>query len=222
MMQTPTARLSGMCTVTLCILTGCSGISIAPSCPAELEVGQSGTVWANEEDPGAVPTYLWETLPSDAGTFADPAAPVTSFQALKEGEVTIRLTATDGLFQAVSQCQTSVIAGAIAAVSLEVDPDPVVVEGAGILSCSSVGDAEAVTFTLEQLDGTPVTLTQLAEGVALFTPAEVGELTFRCVGTTEDGRVSEPSDLTVTVAAPPDGSDGDNGDDGGRPPRTGR
>lgn len=207
------------CTAALCILTGCTGISIAPSCPAELEVGQSGTVWANEEDPGAVPTYLWEAVPSDAGTFDDPAAPVTSFQASKEGEVTIRLTATDGLFQAVSQCQISVITGAIAVVSLEVEPDPVVVEGAGILSCSSVGDADAVAFTLEQLDGSPVTLTQLAEGVASFTPAETGELTFRCVGTTEDGRASEPSDLTVSVAEPPDG---ENGDDGGRTPRTGR
>ncbi len=202
--------------VALCILTGCTGISIAPSCPAELEVGQSGTVWANEEDSGAVPTYLWEAVPSDAGTFADPAAPVTSFQALKEGEVTIRLTATDGLFQAVSQCQTTVIAEALAVVSLEVEPDPVVVEGAGILSCSSVGEAAAVTFTLEQLDGTPVTLMPLAEGVALFTPTEAGELTFRCVGTTEDGRASEPSDLIVSVTEPPDDTDGDG------PPRTGR
>ncbi len=221
-MQTPTARLSDVCTVTLCIFAGCSGISIAPSCPAELEVGQSGAVWANEEDPGSVPTYLWEALPSDAGTFADPAAPVTSFQASQEGEVTIRLTATDGLFQAVSQCRTLVIAGAIAAVSLAVEPDPVVVEGMGILSCTSVGEAEAVTFALEQLDGTAVTLGQLAEGVAMFTAPEVGELTFRCLGTTEDGRVSEPSDLTVSVIEPPDTNDDENGDDGGGPPRTGR
>ncbi len=221
-MHTLTVRLSDVCMVTLCLLAGCSGISIAPSCPAELEVGQSGTVWANEENTGAVPTYLWEALPSDAGTFADPTAPVTSFQGSQEGEVTLRLTATDGLFQAVSQCRTLVVAEAIAAVSLGVEPDPVVVEGMGILSCTSVGDAEAVTFTFEQLDGTPVTLGQLAEGVAMFTAPEAGELTFRCFGMTEDGRVSEPSDLIVSVIDPPDTTDDENGDDGGRPPRTGR
>ena len=45
---------------TLCLLglSGCTSISIAPLCPDELEVGESGTVRANERDPGAIPTYL--------------------------------------------------------------------------------------------------------------------------------------------------------------------
>ena len=90
------------------ILGGCDSISIEPSCPAELAVGESGTVAANEQNPGAIPTYLWQVFPPDAGTFTNPQELVTEFQALKEGEVVIRLTAGDGLYQVVSACTTRI------------------------------------------------------------------------------------------------------------------
>ena len=204
----------------LSMLAGCTSISVTPACPEELEVGQSVTVRANEENPGAVPTYLWEMFPPDAGEFADPSGPVTSFQAAKEGEVTIRLTASDGLYQVVAECQTSVIATTSVAVSLTADPDPAVVGSATILSCSSVGETAAMTRTIEQLDGATVSLTVGGEGVATFTPDEVGELTFQCIGTGEDGRRSAPTVLTVSVIPAPDDTDNANGDR--RPPRTGR
>ena len=90
------------------ILGGCDSISIEPSCPAELAVGESGTVAANELNPGAIPTYLWQVFPSEAGTFVDEDEPITEFQAAKEGEVVIRLTASDGLYQVVSACTTRI------------------------------------------------------------------------------------------------------------------
>lgn len=208
----------------LSMLAGCTGISVAPACPEELEVGQSVAVRANEENPGAIPTYTWEVFPSQAGTFADPSAPVTSFEAAKEGELTIRLTASDGLYQVVVECQISVIMTTSVVVSLTADPDPAVVGAATILSCSSAGETEAVTRTIEQLDGATVSLTVGEEGVATFTPDEVGELTFQCIGAGEDGRRSAPMVLTVSVIPPPDDTDNENDDIDGdrRPPRTGR
>jgi hypothetical protein len=99
-------------------------------------------------------------------------------------------------------------------VSLTVDPDPPVVGESAVLFCSSTGDALAVTRTLEQLDGAPVTLEPLSEGVATFTPGEAGELTFQCTGQTQDGVQSEPSIVMVSAVEPPD-----DDDDGRRPPR---
>ena len=95
-------------TVVAIALGGCDSISIQPSCPVELAVGESGTVAANEQNPGAIPNYLWQVFPPDAGTFTDPQVPVTEFTALKEGEVVIRLTAGDGIYQVVSACTTHI------------------------------------------------------------------------------------------------------------------
>lgn len=201
-------------------LTGCIRISIAPSCPEELEVGQSGMVAANERNPGAIPTYRWEVFPPEAGVFLDPQMPVTMLESRQEGEVVIRLTASDGLFQVIADCQTTITTGSAVVVSLEVDPDPAVVGETTILLCSSVGGTEATTRTLEQIDGDPVTLTVLDEGAASFTPDEVGELTFRCVGESGDGRASEPSVVTVSVTSPSDDTSNENG--GARPGRPGR
>jgi len=232
--RTATSRFAGWWIPILCIFSGCTTISIEPSCPDELEVGQLGTVMANEQNPGEIPTYLWEAFPADAGTFDDPTAPKTGFLAQKEGEVVIRLTASDGLYQMIAECRTTVVPSADVAVSLQVDPDPAVLGESAILFCSSVGETEAVTRTLEQVDGPTVTLSPLAEGVATFTPEEVGELTFSCVGATEEDRQSEASVVTVSVIVSPDGNgndntnDNDNGADnendnnGRQPPRPGR
>ena len=89
-------------------LGGCDSISIEPSCPVQLAVGESGTVSANELNPGGIPSYLWQVFPPDSGTFADPRQPITEFEALKEGEVVIRLTASDGLYQVISACTTRI------------------------------------------------------------------------------------------------------------------
>mgnify|MGYP001559650118 CR=1 FL=1 len=89
-------------------LTGCTGISIAPSCPNELQVGESAPVLANEINPGEIATYFWEVIPPQLGQVTDPTKPSTMFKATSEGEAVIRLTASDGLYQVISQCQTRV------------------------------------------------------------------------------------------------------------------
>jgi hypothetical protein len=198
----------------LLALCGCTSISVDPECPSELTVGESGSVWANEREPGEIPTYLWEAIPSGAGTFADPTALNTSFKAEKEGEAVLRLTASDGLYQAVGECRTTIVASVNVAVALQIDPSPVVVGETAILFCSSVGETEAVTRTLEQVDGATVTLAPLSEGVATFVSNDVGDLTFSCTGATEAGQQSQPSVAAVSVVTADD-----NGD---RPARPGR
>ena len=89
-------------------LGGCTGISIAPSCPNELQVGQSAPVIANQINPGAIAKYLWEVVPPQVGRVTDATKPSTTFEALAEGDAVIRLTASDGLYQVISQCQTRV------------------------------------------------------------------------------------------------------------------
>src|SRR3990172_4818609 len=92
----------------LLAIGGCTGISIAPSCPNELQVGESAPVLANEFNPGAIAKYVWEVLPPQIGRVIDPTKPSTMFEATSEGEAVIRLTASDGLYQVISQCQTRV------------------------------------------------------------------------------------------------------------------
>ena len=89
-------------------LGGCMRIWIEPSCPASLPVGESGPVKANEQNPGAVPTYRWEVFPAEAGTFENPTDADTTFQSQSEGEAILQLTASDGLFQVVAQCRTTI------------------------------------------------------------------------------------------------------------------
>ncbi|MCH8243760.1 MAG: VCBS repeat-containing protein, partial [Planctomycetes bacterium] len=114
--------------VLVALCAGCTSISIQPSCPNELAVGESGRVAANELNPGEIAIYLWQVFPSDAGTFADPGQPTTTFQAAKTGEVLIRLTASDGLYQVISSCVTSIVEPTGVAVSLTAD----VTEAAGV------------------------------------------------------------------------------------------
>ena len=96
--------------ILLALLTqgGCTGISVAPSCPNELRVNESAPVLANEINPGAIAKYAWEVIPPQIGQVTDPAKPSTMFKATSEGEAVIRLTASDGLYQVISQCRIRV------------------------------------------------------------------------------------------------------------------
>lgn len=203
-------RCSKWVTLILSALGGCTAISIAPTCPEELRVGESGTVRANEMDAGAIPTYRWEVFPSDAGVFEDSTATETAFEARKEVDVVIRLTASDGLYQVISQCSTR-IRGAIAvAVALEASPNPALVGETVTLTCSSIGEGDAVAPAIEQVEGDDVELTDVSDGVAEFTPTQIGDRTFRCVGESADGEQSEPAFVTVVVTSVPDGNENDN------------
>ncbi|MCG3131320.1 MAG: hypothetical protein FLDDKLPJ_02110 [Phycisphaerae bacterium] len=86
---------------------GCyEAISIQPSCPAELAVGESGSLQSGARNAGQIATFLWEVFPAEAGRIADPTDADTTFTAVQPGTATLRLTASDGLFQVISQCET--------------------------------------------------------------------------------------------------------------------
>lgn len=86
----------------------CTAISIAPSCPNELRVGESAPLLAHELTPGAIATYSWIVDPPFVGQVVDPSSPSTRFRAIAEGNARIELTANDGLYQVTSFCTTRV------------------------------------------------------------------------------------------------------------------
>ena len=106
------------------------------------------------------------------------------------------------------------------------------------ITCSSIGESDAVALAIAQVEGDDVELTDVSDGVAEFTPTPIGDRTFSCVGENADGEQSEPAFVTVVVTSVPDGNenDNDNGTDnenandndntndngnGGRPPPVG-
>ena len=181
-------------------VAGCTAISAAPPCPAELLVGDSTTISANATNPGAIPTYLWEVTPTDAGTFADPTAASTTFQAQRAGDATLRLTAADGLFQVIADCTIRIVEGAVA-VTLSAAPASVTPGATVTLTCTSVGVTPAATLTIIQSGGPAVDLIQLGPGSARFAAVDVAALTFECVGGTAGGVTGDPAVASVTVAA---------------------
>jgi hypothetical protein len=192
-------------------LLSCTRITIDPTCPDELEVTESGEVRANVQQPGAVPTYLWQVIPADAGRFANPDQPNTTFEALKTGEAALRLTASDSLFQEIAVCRTNIVPPSGMVVSLRAEPQRPFVGEITNLTCESVGQTTATQFTLEQVAGIEVTLASTGTGTARFTPSQTGELQFRCEGRTSRGRDTAEASVTVTVVAPPPDNTNDNG-----------
>lgn len=198
-----------------CALTGCTAISIDPECPEELRVGESGTVLANEKDPGAVPTYLWEVFPAGAGVFDDETAPKATFTAQHEVDIVIRLTASDGLYQMVAQCSTRIRGAVGLAVALDADPASALVGETVALTCTSIGEDEAIALAITQVGAGLVELTRVSDGVSTFTPTQIGDLTFQCVGENADGRHSEPAPVSVSVTLSPSANENDNTSDNG-------
>ena len=200
--------LAGAC---FCLVAQCTSIAVSPTCPAELQVGESGEVAANEVNPGGVPLYLWEVFPSDAGTFANREAPDTTFQATEEGTVTIRLTAADGIYQVQASCTTIISGAAPLAVTLSAVPQQPTVGQSVTLTCRSIGEIPATTFTIEQIEGPRIVLRPLSEGVVSLTPVIAGAPRFSCVGVADDGMESAPTSLTLNVA-PLDNANGNDND----------
>ncbi len=198
------------------IVVGCSdGISIAPSCPNSLSVGETGEVFAQVINPGSIPTYYWEAIPASAGVFTNPMIADATFQALEEGVVTIRLTASDGLFAVLSECQINVSGTLGLAVSLEADPVSSVVGDPVTLTCVSVGETVASELSITQSAGPIVEFVDVQPGVVRFEPQRADEYVFRCVGAGRDGRLSPPALVTVAVFlddTPPSG-DNENAND---------
>ncbi|UCE60598.1 MAG: hypothetical protein JSU63_02375 [Phycisphaerales bacterium] len=215
----PVGRVLLVTMVTGLGLWGCTGISIQPSCPKELTPGESGPVKANQHNEGAIAKYTWEVFPSDAGAIEDPAIPATMFEAVEVGEVTIRLTASDGLYQVISQCVTEVVSFTEVTLSLAAEPDSPEVGDEVTLRCTTERLITSITRTVEQTAGGTVELNVVAEGVVTFTPSVGDDYTFRCVAQNAAGDQAESDLLTVAVPTSPD--DPDNGNDNGsdRPDR---
>ncbi|MDO8632496.1 MAG: hypothetical protein Q7R41_18595 [Phycisphaerales bacterium] len=182
---------------------GCFKISINPTCPAEISVGDTGDLAANEVDPGAIPTYLWEAFPTAAVQIADSAVPTTTFEAMANGEVTFRLTASDGLFQVVDTCRTQIATAPVSVTVTLVAAPPRLAQGEStLLTCTSAGATPAVSFVVDQLDGPLAELTTVAPGVAVGILNVAGDAVFRCIGTDANGNPSDPALVTVTVTRP--------------------
>lgn len=203
------------------ILLGCDGISIAPSCPNALRVGETGQLFAEVVNPGSIPMYLWEAIPSEAGVFDNPQAADTIFQALQEGVVTIRLTASDGLFQVISECLINVSGVVGLAVSLDADPVSTAVGEAVTLTCTSVGSTAARELSITQTEGPIVDFVEVEPGVVRFEPERADEYVFRCVGAGRGEQLSTPAFVTVIVfleEPPPsngNANENENGNDNG-------
>jgi hypothetical protein len=181
---------------------------------------------ANEQNPGAIPTYKWEVVPAEAGDFDPADEAVTEFTAQEVGEARIRLTAADGVFQTTAECTLTVIEVGDVSVELSVTPAAPAVGESATLQCVSTGETVTATRTIEQTGGVTLELNFEAEGVATFTATDAGDYTFSCVGVSPGGIVSEPTTLQVTVPAPSSGDGGDdnsndngNSNSGGRPGR---
>lgn len=202
------------------LLPGCTRITISPECPETLRVGESGNVRANELTPGAIATYLWEVFPAEAGTFSNASQPNTSFEAAMEGTATLRLTASDGLFQVIDECTTTISGVEGAGVAMSANPNPALVGDTVTLTCTDNGTLPAVVLAITQTDGGNVDLSQTGSGTASFITTEIGDLEFRCVGEAEGGVQSEPAFVTISVTQ--SDPDDDNGLPGRDPPRPGR
>lgn len=201
------------CAAFLLTNAACGRITIAPSCPSELQVGESGAVRANAVNPGAIPTYQWEVIPASAGTLADPAVENTTFVATEVGDVTLRLTAADGLFQMIDECDIVVLDSVSFTIALSASPSTPSVGQSVTLTCVSTGNVVATSFVIEQIDGEEVTITEVDQGVAVFTPGAAGTLGFRCTGSTGDDLRTTVAEVNLAVS--------DSGEDD-RPSRPGR
>lgn len=201
-------------TVLLAVGCGCWSISITPQCPAALDIGESGVVRAQATNTGPFPIYSWEVVPASAGTLGDSSLPVTQFSASEPGHVILRLTASDGMFQVISECGTRIIGTPQVVLTASVEQAST---GDTItLTCTDTGSIESLAKHVSQTDGPMVTLSAVSEGIASFTPTTGGSRTFACVGEGPSGDLSDASTVTVTVTADASGADdnvNDNQDD---------
>lgn len=183
----------------LLALGGCTRITHTPQCPAQAGVGQTVNISAAVANPGAVPRYFWEVIPEDGGTFADQRSLSTTFTLDVAREVTLQLSAADGLFLYINQCVIEVIDVDVE-VSLLVNPEEAVIGNSVLMTCSSVGDEPAVGLTITQTAGETVELIPILPGIVAFDAETVGTFTFECVGESTSGVATEPVIGTVTVS----------------------
>jgi len=192
-----------LCSLTFMLpMSGCSGISIAPSCPNEMPIGGTASIVGNVLNPGAVPVYTWTVDPANAGTFASTTMSDTTFTASAAGMATITLTASDGLFQVASWCQVQILSTGLPVVQLTSSPPSPSVGTRITLTCTAAAQSQVAYYVVEALPGpNKITVTSDSPGVSTATPTLAGDYTFQCIGTQADGIQSSPVTINVTVAA---------------------
>jgi hypothetical protein len=164
-----------------------------------LRVGESRALEANEQTPGAIATYLWQVFPASAGKIDGPTMADTSIEALQEGEMIVRLTASDGLFQVVADCIVPVVGLAPVEIALTASPNPGETGERVRLTCQSTGTVQAISHTISQLNGTPVELVVESDGVVTFVTEQVGARSFLCFAESPDGMITDPVSTIVTI-----------------------
>ncbi len=200
----PLAILATMGFTLVLLLTGCTGISVQPSCPTELDVSESGAVSANEQNPGAIARYQWEAIPSNMGAFDDPTAPTTIFRPDATGDVELKLTASDGIYQVISSCVTKIIGPPNVSVSLSASPQTAGIDEVVTLTCLSTGDVAATILSVTQVSGPAIRISDISPGVVTIRPLVEGTTRFQCIGESGAGESSNPVEVTITVSAEPD------------------
>lgn len=191
-------------------------ISVMPTCPAELRIGESGPVKANEVNPGAIPLYEWDVEPTNAGRFGDATLNETTFEARAEGTARLRLRAADGLYEVTAYCEVRIAGAVELAVSLSASTMNPMTGETVTLTCESLGTTAATELTIRQTSGPRIRLTEVSAGVVTLVPLIAGAPVFECVGTSAAGADSEPSTLTLTVTDADGGDNGNDNDGGGR------
>jgi len=191
--------IHGVTAAAVMVVSGCTRITHTPQCPEQAAVGEVVDITATVKNPGAVPRYSWEVIPSSSGTLGNADRLTTTFTPTVAGEVTLRLSAADGLFLYVDSCVINVF-DANVEVSLLVNPEQAVIGNSVLLTCTSIGDDPASSFTITQTAGETVELIPILPGVVAFDAVTVGTFTFECVGESPGGIASDPVSGTVTVS----------------------
>ena len=192
--------------IVLCATAGCFRISVAPSCPSQMDVGETAPVSANPMTPGEIPTYSWSVTPAGAGSFANDNAALTTFNALAPGVATLTVVGSDGLFQDVGECVVTIGGDGALVIALFASPSSPSTGEQVELTCGALAGSPD-TLTIDQLNGPSVALTSAGSGVSIFTPDQTGVYTFRCIGEA-DGAQSDPATVTVSVSERDDGGGG--------------
>lgn len=192
-------NILGISVSALLALGGCTRITHTPQCPEQAGIGETVEIGAAVTNPGAVPRYFWEVMPRAGGTLADARSRFTTFTPSAGGQITLQLSAADGLFMYINQCVIEVIDVNVE-VSLMVNPDEAAIGNSVRMTCSSVGDEPAVGFTITQTAGETVELVPILPGIVAFDAETAGTFTFECVGESSSGVASQPAVGTVTVS----------------------
>ena len=215
-------------TVTLTVNDGTVGVSDAlqvtvtdsPNSPPTVNAGQDQEVaegatvtltgTATDADPGDTLTYSWTHDGSLAITFADPAAPSTTFAApdvAADTTVTVTLTVNDGTVGVSDALQVTVTDSPNSPPVVEAGDDQEVAEGATVTLTGTATDADpedTLTYSWTHDGSLAITFADPAAPSTTFAAPDVAaDTTITVTLTVNDGTVGVSDALQVTVTDSP-------------------